>query len=78
MDDLHHPLDLLGGDGPRAGLLAQQVHHVRRELIAGLGKGVPIKILIEFKGFFSNAYLLIFIELLVVDVANLGKLSSVV
>ena len=51
MDDLHHPLDLLGGDGPRAGLLAQQVHHVRRELIAGLGKGVPIRTLKDFKMF---------------------------
>ncbi len=50
VDDLHHPLDLLGGDGPRAGLLAQQVHHVRRELIAGLGKGVPIRTLKELKG----------------------------
>jgi hypothetical protein len=34
--DLHHPLDLLWGDGPRPALLAKQVHHVRRELVAGL------------------------------------------
>ena len=36
VDDLHHPLDLLGRDGPRPRLLPQQVHDVRGELGAGL------------------------------------------
>lgn len=36
MDDAHHPLDLLGRDGPGPALLAQQVHHVRGELVARL------------------------------------------
>ena len=39
MDDGHHALDLLGRDGPRAGLLPQQVHHVVGELAAGLEPG---------------------------------------
>ena len=37
VDDLDHPLDLLGRDGPGPGLLPQQVHHVRGELLAPLG-----------------------------------------
>lgn len=37
VDDAHHPLDLLGRDGPGPALLAQQVHHVGGELIACLG-----------------------------------------
>lgn len=37
MDDAHHPLDLLGRDGPGPALLAQQVHHVRGELVTCLG-----------------------------------------
>ena len=37
VDDVDHPLDLLGGDGPCSRLLPQQVHHVRGELLAPLG-----------------------------------------
>lgn len=36
VDDGHHLLDLLGGDGPRPRLLPQQVHHMVGELAAGL------------------------------------------
>lgn len=36
MDDLHHPLDLLGRDRSGATLFPQEVHYVRGELIAGL------------------------------------------
>jgi hypothetical protein len=36
VDDLHHALDLLGGDGPCSGLLPQQVHHMRCELVTRL------------------------------------------
>jgi hypothetical protein len=36
VDDLHHALDLLGGDRARPRLLPQQVHHVRRELVTRL------------------------------------------
>ena len=36
VDDLHHALYLLGGDWARPGLLPQQVHHVRRELVTSL------------------------------------------
>lgn len=37
VDDAHHPLDLLGRDGPGPALLPQQVHHVGGELVARLG-----------------------------------------
>lgn len=36
VDNLHHALYLLGGDGTRPRLLPQQVHHVRRELVTRL------------------------------------------
>lgn len=36
MDDVHHALDLFGGDGPSARLLPQQVHHMGCELITRL------------------------------------------
>ena len=36
VNDLNHPLNLLGGDRPRPRLLSQQVHHMRCELVAGL------------------------------------------
>ncbi len=36
VNDVDHPLDLLGCDGTGAGLLPQQVHHVGRELLAAL------------------------------------------
>jgi len=57
LDDLHHPLYLLGGDRPGAGLLAAQVHHMGRELLAAL---------------------VVLLQLLVVDVPNLGELRLVV
>ena len=33
--DLHHAIDLSGGDGPRLGLVLEQVNGVRGELVAG-------------------------------------------
>ena len=36
VNDLDHPLNLLGGDRPRPRLLSQQVHHMRCEFVAGL------------------------------------------
>ena len=36
MNYIDHPLDLLGSDGSGPTLLPQQVHHVGRELVAGL------------------------------------------
>lgn len=36
VDDADHALDLLWGDGPGPALLAQQVHDVGGELVAGL------------------------------------------
>ena len=36
MDDVDHPVDLLGGDGSCPALLSQQVHHVAREFTARL------------------------------------------
>ena len=36
VNDLDHPLNLLGGNGPCPRLLSQQVHHMRCELVAGL------------------------------------------
>jgi hypothetical protein len=36
VNDVDHPLYLLGCDGSGAGLLPQQVHHVGRELLAAL------------------------------------------
>lgn len=36
VDDVHHALDLARRHGPGARLLPQQVHHVGRELTAGL------------------------------------------
>ncbi len=36
VNDVDHPLYLLGCDGTGAGLLPQQVHHVGRELLAPL------------------------------------------
>ena len=36
IDDVDHPVDLLGCDGSGPGLLPQQVHHVGRELFAAL------------------------------------------
>jgi hypothetical protein len=36
VNDVDHPLDLLGSDGSGAGLLTQQVHHVGCELLAAL------------------------------------------
>lgn len=38
MNDLHHPLDLLGCDWSGTALLSQQIHHVSGELVAGLQK----------------------------------------
>jgi hypothetical protein len=35
---LHHALNLLGCDGARPALLAEEVHHVRRKLVACLEK----------------------------------------
>ena len=40
MDDAHHALDLLGGDGYGPALLPQQVHHVGGELVTGLQEKV--------------------------------------
>ena len=36
VDDLHHPLNLLGGDWPGAGLLPEQIHDMGGELVAAL------------------------------------------
>ena len=36
VNDLDHPLNLLGSDRPCPRLLSQQVHHMRCELVAGL------------------------------------------
>ena len=36
VDDSHHALDLFGGDGPRAGLFPQQVHHMGSEFVTRL------------------------------------------
>ena len=36
VNDVDHPLNLLGCDGPRPALLSQQIHHVGGELVAGL------------------------------------------
>lgn len=57
VDDLDHAFDLLGRDGAGARLLAQQVHHVRGELVARL---------------------LVLLQLLVVDLADLAELGAVV
>lgn len=39
VDDVHHALDLLGRNRPRARLLPQQVHHVGGELVTRLWRG---------------------------------------
>ena len=39
IDDVDHPVDLLGCDGSGPGLLPQQVHHVGCELLAALKCG---------------------------------------
>lgn len=36
VDDAHHPLNLLRGDGPGPALFSQEIHHVGGELIACL------------------------------------------
>lgn len=36
VDDSHHTLDLFGGDGPRARLFPQQVHHMGSEFVTCL------------------------------------------
>ena len=47
MDDLNHSLDFLGGDGSRSRLLAEEVHHMGGELIAGMVILVQLQIFIE-------------------------------
>ena len=36
IDDVDHPVDLLGRDGPHPRLLSQKIHHMCRELLAAL------------------------------------------
>ena len=68
MDDLHHPLDLLRRDGPRSTLLPQQVHHVSRELAAGLL--VLLKFLERQSIFISICYRVCQVFRLVLDEAK--------
>ena len=43
VNDVDHPLNLLGCDGPGSALLPQQVHHVGGELLTALNNYIPIK-----------------------------------
>ena len=73
VDDLHHPLNLLGSDRTRPGLLSQQIHDMSCELLtSGV---IPERERCQKKGCLFGIFLLF--KLLVVDVPNLVEFGFV-
>ena len=61
MDDVDHPLDLLGSDGPRPRLLPEKIHNMSRKLLTTLERKVrlandmvlPGRISLTLRGIYS-------------------------
>ena len=76
IDDVDHSVDLLGSDGPGPRLLAEEIHNVRGELFATL-IATHIKLYCLHLRCFSPD-LVIFLQLLMVDVPDLREFGLVV